>query len=206
MRPQSDSAKTEDLDRLLDAALVSYAAPAEAENTRTLATGVMTSVRHADLHRRQWRWGFAAAIPALSALLIAAMLFRGASHTPADSLSHTSPAVVAQPRAANPNAAQIRVLPQISPHNESHREIARLTRVPQTVPVQRNLPKLEQFPSPHTLSPQEALLEKFARTSAPAEKAAVVAAQQNPTQPLEIAAIRITPLTLDKENEISSER
>jgi hypothetical protein len=78
--------------------------------------------------------------------------------------------------------------------------------VPQTVPVQRSLPKLEQFPSPHPLSPQEALLEKFARTSAPAEKAAVVAAQQNPTQPLEIAAIRITPLNLDKENETSSER
>ena len=206
MHLQSDKTRTEDLDRLLDAALLSYAAPAEAEDTRTLTAGVMASVRDAESHRRQWRWGFAAGIPALSALLVAAVLFRGAPHTPADSRSHTSLAAAVQPQAAQPALAPVPVLPQISLHEESHREVARLTRTPQTVLVQRNLPKLEQFPSPHPLSLQEALLEGFARTSVPAEKAAIIQAQRNSTQPLEIAAIRITPLNLDTENETSPER
>jgi hypothetical protein len=209
MRRQSDK-RTEDLDQLLDAALESYATPAEAEDSHTLAIGVIASVRHAESQRRQWRWGFAVGLPALAALLIAAVLFTGSPHTPTAPVARKSPAVVTLPDAINPAVARIPVLPQVSLHKELRKEVARLTRTPQTVPVQRNLPKLEQFPSPQPLSPQEALLEKFARSSAPAEKAAIVKAQQAPTQPLEIAEIQIKPLSSDTdtetENKTSPER
>jgi hypothetical protein len=58
------------------------------------------------------------------------------------------------------------------------------------------LPKLDIFPTPQPLSPQEQALADFAARAPKSERESLMAAQQKTAAPLHIAAIEIKPLNL----------
>jgi hypothetical protein len=56
------------------------------------------------------------------------------------------------------------------------------------------LPKLDVFPTPRPLSPEEQAMVRFVATTPPSEIQAMQKAQQQQDEPLHIAAIVIQPL------------
>jgi hypothetical protein len=62
--------------------------------------------------------------------------------------------------------------------------------------VNSRLPKRDYFPSPQKLSPGEQVLVDFAAQAPKAERIAFVDDQQQASEPIAIAAIRITPIQI----------
>lgn len=60
----------------------------------------------------------------------------------------------------------------------------------------KSLPKLDVFPTPRQLSPEEQALADFAARAPISERKSLVEAQQQPDLPLTIAAIKIQPIEL----------
>jgi hypothetical protein len=56
------------------------------------------------------------------------------------------------------------------------------------------LPKLNVFPAPQPLSPEEQILARFVTEAPPAERAAFLDAQRQADSSLDIATIHIPPL------------
>jgi hypothetical protein len=71
-------------------------------------------------------------------------------------------------------------------------------RTRSTTSAPQPLPKLDVFPTPQPLSPQEQQLAEFAQQGPPAEKQAVIAVQQHLGDPLQIAELSVLPLDEDR--------
>jgi hypothetical protein len=176
-------AERDNLDRLLDAALSTYADPSPNLAPRVL---VQVSARYAArTRRRQWLWaaGFAStAIAAILLLLIA-------------------PWRTLQPRVAPSHEAAVTslplkpVLPVEAPRTARHAS-QRAPRMPQPrIPAAAApSPKEDFFPSPRPLSAEEQALIHLVTVSSAAQRDRLLAQQQQITAPLRIASISIPPI------------
>jgi hypothetical protein len=62
--------------------------------------------------------------------------------------------------------------------------------------VAERLPKRDIFPTPHGLSPEEQVLVDFAARAPKAQREAFVDDRSKPSEPIAIAAIRVTPIQI----------
>lgn len=171
----------EELDRLIDAALSSYAAPETGVETRVLARIAATR------RRRQVRnWLIAGSGLALAASILLLFGFNiRLAHTPRTTnrtehftATATPAIVVPAPHLASPT----------KPHRIAAAEHLRTgTRLPAT-------PKLAVFPTPIPLSAEERALVRLATETTSEERKNLLEARQQAAEPLHIASISIPPI------------
>jgi hypothetical protein len=178
----------DDLDLLLDSALASYADPGpdaglERRTLARVAAEPATAPR-----RRGLLWGFGLTIATCLLLLIFFWPRIGNPHADQQARRPQKPAVMT---ARNEPATAPRSAPDLTADAQTHRSHLRSTVIAAKAGA---LPKLDIFPTPVPLTPQEQALVDFA-THAPAqERQALLDAQKQMDKPLTIAAIRIPPL------------
>jgi hypothetical protein len=175
------------LDARIDAALRTYADPGEAPEARIILVRLMERVHEREVRSRKiWNWLIPAAACA-AVILIAAALW-----------IHRSPRVLPQ----QPPIAWTPLSPagNPAPSAPTSGEAARLAHSPKQVrvravpPKSKPLPKLDVFPTPRPLTPEEEQLVAFVRQAPPTAKQEVVTAQQHIADPLQIAELIIRPL------------
>lgn len=167
-------------DRLLDEAIARYADPAEAPSPRLAAARVNAAIRSQRMRRRRW---LAILIPATAAVLLTVFAFRSAQPPRHPTADRRQP----QPLQENPALAIVpppAVNAVVMRHRSKEAETGSL----------RVLPKLDQFPSPHPLTQEEAAFVHVA-----ANRPNTGAALRTVDQPIEIADIEIKPLAPDTE-------
>jgi len=183
--------ENDQLDLLIDAALATYSEPPAGLEDRVLHALAAereagAAIPHRARLRRRWLpWATALRIAACVLLVLLIQLREPHHETqariPFSPLpSHDPSRVPAIARADTPAPISHRAKPAVS----------------RTAPELRvaALPKLDVFPTPQPMTPQEkALVASTARASKP-QLLALVTAQQNPEGPVTIAAIQIPPL------------
>ena len=154
-------AKTErdDLDRTLDAALAKYAAvePRAGLEERILAH--LQSTHHRIPTRSWWQWSAVGVVAML--LMVAAIAWKWSS--PGKNVVQQHPSVPV--RSVQPSPTQVAMNKQIQPigsHDPQQRTPARRHSAPQSALVADG-PKLDQFPSPRPLTPEELALARYTR-------------------------------------------
>jgi len=175
--------KSDDLDLLLDSALATYTDPGPSLSltARILAAARMTAPQ------RQFRW-MLWAIPATAALLLA-ILFVHRTQAP----TTTSPVVAhLHPSGSAPSSA-VASVEAVTPHPQ------RLLRHTELRAKASPLPRLDVFPAPTPLSPQEQAVVSLVNRDSPdsnhlAQQLTQPAPQAHPSELLRIAAIHIPPL------------
>lgn len=182
------------LDRMLESSLSSYGDPGEdsglTERILARVSGEQSSNRSAP--RRRSRFFFWAALPTMACLLLTFLLLRstgpGATH---QSASLPQPSSTGSGSKA-PVVANITPTPK-TPHTARHR-----TQPRPTIAVAESAarPKLDVFPLPHPLSPEEEALYAFATQVPEKQRQAILDAQKDVDAPLNIAAIHIQPLEI----------
>jgi hypothetical protein len=177
----------DDLDLQIDSALAHYAEPSAGLEARILTQ--LASVRTSETApaRKRWLlWPIALPIAACAILLVVFAL----------RYTHKPTTQQAQRTAPQTQSAQNTTIPQPSPprkHNtQPHLVAARVSRHITHKPAP--LPKLDVFPTPRPLSPEEQAMVRFVATMPPSEIQAMQKAQQQQDQPLHIAAIVIQPI------------
>ncbi len=169
------------IDTRIDAALRSYAEPREIPDPRTVALRLLEQAQEAESRSRWplWRW----AIPAcLVALAIAAFWMLRTPRTPEVAKAPAPPRVATQVKtpAPAPRYASVPAAPK------------RASRI--VAAKSRPLPKLDVFPTPTPLSPQEQALVAFAKYGPPAVQRAVLQDQKDWNTPDTIAGLQPHPL------------
>jgi len=175
----------DDLDILLDAALASYV---DAESSPALMQRILATTGRASNRPKLLRW-LAWSIPALAALLLLAIFLGHHSAVPhekslvAINQTLSAPPISRAPVAVAPVAAQRSLHPPQRP--------ARTIRV--TEGARQPLPRLEVFPTPMSLTPEEQALAALVNRN-PDIRRSVISGQKPAVEPLSIAAIQIPPL------------
>ena len=175
-----------ELDQLIDTALSTYAEPRAGIEAR-----VLTHLSTQPTHRHWLPWAIALPIAACIALLL--MLYPRHNRTePIREAQHnTAPQTQPAPQNSIAQAAQ-EPAHQPKPHIVIAHAIQRSAPAPAS-------PKLDVFPTPHPLSSQEQALIRYVASIPEPNRRALAAAQDQPIEPLAIAAIKIQPLApLDK--------
>lgn len=164
------------LDRLLDAALSTYADPGPNLAPRILAA---VSDRTAPrLRLAAWALPLAVATAVLALLALIApwrVTQRPRSAQPTETAASASPAIVRAP--AQPSA---------------HRAARHTPRPPAARTV--SSPRQETFPAPAPLSPQEQALVHLVAAASAEQRAHLLQQQQQASEPIRIAAISIPPI------------
>jgi hypothetical protein len=166
------------LDLLIDTALSTYAEPRTGLEARVLAN---LSAPHT---RRRWL-PFAIALPIAACLLLLLLYPRHPRTEPVHQAQHSpAPQIQAGPQNSIAQAA----------HTPSRQPQPRVVaaRIPRTQPTP--LPKLDVFPTPQPLTPEEQALVHFVTPAPPSEIQSLEEAQKKKDEPLHIAEIQIPPL------------
>jgi hypothetical protein len=170
----------DDRDERMDAALRSYADPGEIPETRLVVARVMGSARSSELQRKAlWVWG-AAGLAAMLAVGVVWMM-----------PSSRVPEIAWTPKA--PGVARVEVPlgePRVDAESASVRSRAAVGARGMRTAAAKQLPKLDSFPTPRPLSPEEEALVSFARQAPPGVKKAVIEDQQHWDQPIIVADLR----------------
>ena len=174
-----------DLDRLIDAALNTYANPDSGLEQRVLAR---IAASRQPQPRLRWIAWTAALAAAASLFLAIALMHKPPAPSPAATAINTPPAQQAPKAEARlePGPMQRRSGP---PHHAQAPDAAH------NVAANR-LPKRDIFPTPHPLSPAEQVLVDFAERAPKAEREAFVEDRTQTSGPIAIAAIRVTPIQI----------
>ena len=183
------------LDRMLDASLSSYGDPGPDSG---LAGRILARVASEQSSNRSPRWRSRfllwAALPAAACLLLTLLLLRSAGRPGAIHPSATLP----QPASTN----TISKAPGITggkPAQKATDIVVHHAQIRPSATVAKSAaarPKLDVFPLPQPLSPEEQALYAFATQVPEKQRQAILAAQQNDDAPLNIAAIHIQPLEI----------
>jgi hypothetical protein len=185
----------DELDILLDAALATYV---DSEPSPSLTPRILAAARDAD--RRPTVGWLSWAVPALAAALLMTIFL---THRPAARRQTPQPtADLSAPHAPAsaermPDTSGNRIAAAATPHlGSTPPRAARSVRT--TAPIQPLLPRQEVFPTPAPLSPEEQALAATVNRS-PERIAKQIAqsgapSQEEPIEPLRIAAIHIPPL------------
>jgi len=172
-----ENERDDQLDSRIDAALRTYSEPPEIPDARIVALQLLERAREVQPRRRWplWRW----AIPVcLVALAIAATWLLRMPRIPEVALTPAPPQTVAQAKTPAPPAPHASVA--AAPGRPLH-----------VVPAKSQpLPKLEVFPTPTPLSPQEQALVAFAEHGPPAVQRAVLEDQKHWDDPIIVAGLR----------------
>lgn len=187
----------DDLDRLLDSALATYADPGRSSGLEGRVLAALATARaeaHAPVATRRWRWlPWTVAVPAAACLILLWILAstrvvhaptQARQAQPVRDLSHTA--------SARPPAEATELRPKSAPRVHHARPAEPRTSQEQTASAAA-LPKLDVFPTPQPLTPQEQALAAFAQ-QAPAKKVeALSAVQALDEQSFALAASHIPP-------------
>jgi hypothetical protein len=177
------------LDSRIDAAVQSYAEPPEQTAPRVALARMMEQVRSEPPARRigWWIWGIAAAAACMAAVMVA-LWGTQAPQAPQIAKAPQPPGVVTVPdRAARPSVAEVRV--PAARHATHAEQSAPRREEASTTP----LPKLDVFPTPAPLSPQEEALVAFARRGPPEAQHAVLEDQKHWDDPIIVAGLQEKP-------------
>jgi hypothetical protein len=184
----------DDLDRLLDSALSTYATPEPGLEDRVLhslasGSGIPSADQRPRLVRRWRPW--AIAVPIAVAL---AFIFLLHPRRPAPPVNHAqqarqsqAPSIVtvpSEPPTARRSPAPARAVHHLYPQASRASQVA----------ITRTLPKLNIFPSPQPLSPEEQALVAVAAHAPEPVRKSLVDAQAQVDAPITISAIQIQPL------------
>lgn len=162
----------------IDAALRSYGEPPVAiSDPRVAAAAILDRARQSPTRRPLWIWAIPAAT-CLLALAVGLLWYLHAPRTPSIARAVPSAPVVTNP---------VMPVPEPAPHHLPVRIVHRQHSHPAP------LPKLDVFPTPAPLSPQEQALVIFARTAPPAVRQAVIDDQRTWDQPPSVAGLNISP-------------
>jgi len=165
---------TPDFEAELERAITTYADPRDG-HPQTLTARVMGAVEAQNRKRRRWL-GIAVAVPVLGCLLVAALLYKGRPeirHQAADNASVAStPSPVIASRASSPPKLEV---------------VRRQTSHPKP----RQLPKLDQFPTPSAPTEQEQVLMQFIAHASPSTQQLVAKARTQPDESLRITELSI---------------
>lgn len=179
MRDELTSQRDE-LDILVDAALSTYV---DVEARPGLTQRILAVTTHLEPRRSPFSW-LPWAVPALAVLVLIAAFLVNRSPAP-----HPTSAVAAHPSipGAPPAIAAVKTPPQLRP---------RLPRpISRAVSTTSNpLPRLEVFPTPTALSPEEQALVGLVNRNPQEVAQSTSRDQQQPTEPIHIAVIEIPPL------------
>jgi hypothetical protein len=182
--------EADDLDRVIDAALLSYGNPIDGtELSQRILAQVSRSRDLADsrrsVARRKWL-PWAIALPLAACLL----LFLTLSKSPTHSVSEVKHAGESEEAKSAPNRSPESKRPQATTTHIAavHSHLARATQSAGERVVAR--PKLDVFPSPEPLGQQEQALVTLASQPAPPAAQQVLTKTQD-DKPLEISAIHI---------------
>lgn len=180
----------DELDRLLDSALATYGDPGAESGLEERILSRMAAEANPAPRRRWPAW--AMVLPVAASLLFLLLLSRpGTKSAPVATSQNAQPA---SRRAAGLEAAN-----QPSSHPtpiHRARALLRKPRLGRTAVAAQSapLPKLEIFPSPQPLGPQEQALVDFAAHATKSERESLIAAKPQTDAPLRIAALEIKPL------------
>jgi len=191
--------KNDDLDLLpdilIDAALRSYADPGpEAElERRVMARIAEARISAEPAPRRRWL-PWAIALPVAACLLLFLLVLSGPKplHPPTSNPEQANQSQEAPIAAAH-------TAPSTAPQTgQTHRTKAPIrgprSRATALAAKPAPLPKLDVFPTPRPLTPEEQALAEFAAQATKSERESFLKAQQQADAPLHIAAIHIEPL------------
>ena len=175
---------------LIHEAAATYGEPA---SNSDLAERILIRIRSekTEASTRRWlRW--ATALPVAACLVILFMFFAPKTHTPATQSEHEHISVP-PPNGAGSNATTRSFeIAQASRAGTSRpRMSSRRTAVAANA---RSLPKLDTFPAPQALTPEEQALASYASHATEDEQRALIEANNKLEAPLTIAAIEIQPL------------
>jgi hypothetical protein len=175
------------IDERIDAALRSYAEPAELPEARVVLARVMERARAEDPHKRVW-WVWGAAVAAGLAMMIAlgvVWMVRG-PRTAEIAWAPKAPQVAGPPGTSTPSVVRT---PLIARSRSKRVQTAALIHERRTVATSRP-PKLDTFPTPRPLSPQEESLVAFVHRAPPPVTKAVIADQEHWDDPIIVADLR----------------
>jgi hypothetical protein len=186
----------DELDRMIDAELARYGEPRVGLEQRILAR-VSAQGSRPSWPVRAWQvltlaGAIAALVFAMSILFLPRTAHRGTGATTARSTS-VDDSPVASVKSVVPETP-IRV-PHVKEIAKPASSSLRNYRSPASPgPVQR--PKLDVFPAPQPLSPQERAMINFARQLPDAERQKLIVDQKHTEEPLQVSSIRISPITV----------
>lgn len=177
------------LDRLLDSALADYADPGPDSGLESRILSGIPTETHATPRHRRLAW--AIALPAAAILLLFIRISHPWTHRTSTmpqqaNVSHRSTPFIATVNHPRPQVAQTRNSDALLQKDRPRHKALAARPVP--------LPKLDLFPTPQPLTPQERALVDFASHASNSERESLIAAQQQANAPLQISAIQIKPL------------
>jgi len=181
----------DELDLVLRSALNTYADPGPESGleARILAR---VSVEAGAAPRRSWL-PWVVALPVAAGLLLLFVLFEfRPAHRPSDDSGLAHPSHQPLINTARPElSTALRPGPVLRGNGPHARPRPRMeTGAAKAAP----LPKLDVFPTPQALTPEEQALTVFAAKAPQSERQALIKAQKQADAPLSIAAIQIQPL------------
>jgi len=182
----------DEMDRLLDSALSTYATPRPGLEDRVLRSLAVTRARDSENRRfrstrRLLPWAIAVPIAAAIALLF--LLIR---ETPAPPRNYAQSVRQFQRPATpldQPQSSKVR-----APSRAVHPVRRQATAAPE-IAIRRDLPKQNIFPSPQPLSSEEQALVALAQAPEPVRQS-LIEAQNKDEGPITISAIQIRPLKM----------
>jgi len=186
----------DELDRLIDSELARYAEPREGLEQRVLArVSAEGSKRVWALNRWQY-WALAGVAAALIITMVVVPLSRNAHReTAAITARATAPDRGSDAIAKSSDPESHIPAPHLRQGAKTADNAMRKTKsVPLRLPVQR--PKLDVFPAPQPLSAQERALAELTTRLPKAERQRLFRDNEIQGAPLEISAIKISPITM----------
>jgi len=184
----------DELERLIDSELASYAEPRAGLEQRVLARLEADGAWGSRIFLGWHRWALAGAIAMAIALIIGLPRFthRVTVNTAGESI--TNQQRIASAKDAAPDVhVRTRHLPRIAKSMRSARQIASGSAMRSENPQR---PKLDIFPAPQPLSPQEQFLAELATHLPKAERERLLSGYNSQNAPLEISSIKISPITV----------
>jgi len=182
------------LDRMLELSLSNYGDPGSDTGLAERILARISSEHSSDRSAPSWRNRFLlwAALPAAACVLLTFLLLKSVGPP----VTHQA-ARLPQPASTSTGSKAPGVANATSAQKTTTSAIRR-TQLRPTVALARPAaqPKLDVFPRPNPLSPEEQALYAFATQVPEEQRQAVLAAKQSDDAPLNIAAIRIQPLDI----------
>lgn len=180
---RQDGDPTQDrVDALIDVALRSYAEPQAIPDARTAALTLLERARDAESRPQWplWNWAIPVAV-CLIALAVAAAWMARTPWIPEVARTPAPPRIVARAETPAPSAP--------------HASVTTTPKRPPRFAVAKSQPppKLEVFPTPRSLTPQEQALVAFAKYGPPAVQRAVIEDQKHWDDPIIVADLREQP-------------
>ena len=180
------------LDQMIESSLSDYGDPGTASGLAERILSRVSSEQSSNRPTPRWRSHFLiwAALPAAACLLLTFFILKSAAPPAAHEAARL-------PQSPFTTKSQPPRVANVTPAQKTTATAIRKTQHRTAIIAARSAPrpKLDVFPLPQPLSPEEQALYAFA-TQVPEEQRRAIMAQKNDDTPLNIAAIRIPPLEI----------